>query len=211
MSTEKLENKTLVMMVGPSAIGKSSLMNEMVGQHNDFAYVEAFTTRQPRPGERSHYTFISQERARELHETGAAITYIEHPTTKDMYGTTIESYPKKYNLLDTLSGSVAQYRALPFERTLTLAVTAPFDEWRSWFLGRYPEPSPEAEKRLREAILSIEWSLHDTEVYWINNREGALREVAREAIAATLQLPLKKTVPDEPRIMLEQIKKGLWR
>lgn len=208
---ETLSEKTLVMLVGPSAIGKSTIMNEIIKTDKNFAYTKAFTTRQPRIGEQTHYTFISRQEATELQEAGQAITYIEHPTTHHIYGTTLESYPKRYNLLDTLSGSVAMYRALPFERTVTAAITAPSEQWQKWFLNRYPETTEEAKKRLDEAELSINWALSDPETYWVINREGAtLQEAVAKIIDIILNLPVKSRTPDEPYAMLELIKKGVW-
>ena len=210
MSNNLLESKTLIMLVGPSAIGKSTLMNEMATLHDDFAYVRAFTTRPPRPGEKGHYRFIDQEAAQRLKEEGRAITYVEHPTTQAVYGTTIESFPKQYNLLDTLSGSVHEYRSLPFKATVTLTVTAPINEWHQWFISRYPDKTPEAEKRLAEAILSIEWALQDPQTYWITNQEGSVSETAQKAIDTVLHPPQERDVPPWPRAMLHHIKEELW-
>lgn len=210
-SAEALTQKTLAMIVGPSAIGKSTLMNEMVRLHDDFAYVEAFTTRAKRPEEKTHYTFIDKQAAQELLDSNQAITIIEHPTTHDFYGTTIDSYPKRYNLLDTLANSVAEYRSLPFDRTVVIAVTAPADQWHKWFIERYPVPTTEAEKRLSEAVLSINWALNDPETHWVVNTEGALKEIAERAISYTLQpSEPEPNVPEWPYSILRRIEEGIW-
>lgn len=209
-SLKTLSEKLLVMMVGPSAIGKSTLMNEIVKNHDDFAYVEAFTTRLARPNEQTHYTFIDKKEALHLQQTGQALTYVEHPTTHAIYGTTLESYPARYNLLDTLSGSVRMYRALPFKRTVTIAVTAPSEQWQKWFLIRYPAATEEAKKRLNEATLSIHWALNDPETQWIVNREGMLQDAVKEMTNIIFDPPVTSSAPDEPYAMLELIKKGVW-
>lgn len=210
MSDSSLRDKALVMIVGPSAIGKSTLMEEVIRLNPDFAYVRSFTTRQKRVNEQSHYSFIDRDTARELRRSGQAITYFEHPTTHDIYGTTAESYPGKYNLLDTLSGSVQGYRSLPFARTVTVAVTAPASDWRDWLLSRYPEPSSEAKKRLKEASISINWALKDSETHWIINREGAKTNSAKEIITISTQHSTKTSSPEHPRAMLEAIEEGIW-
>lgn len=207
---EALAEKTLVMIVGPSAIGKSTLMDRMTRISADFAYVRSFTTRLPRAGERSHYDFISREAAEQLQHDHQTITCVEHPATHDLYGTTARSYPGRYNLLDTLSGSVMGYRKLPFKRTVTIAVTAPIDQWQQWFIDRYPEPNSEARKRLDEAVLSIEWSLGDPETHWVTNQEGALDQTARAIINAVHSPSKRYSVPSEPHAMLELIKGGVW-
>lgn len=210
MKTESIADKTLVMIVGPSAIGKSTLMNEMVRLHEDFAYVRSFTTRLPRPGEQSHYDFIDRQTADDLVASGQVVTHFEHPTTHDIYGTTADSYPAKFNLLDTLSNSVVSYRELPFADTLTIALTAPVDEWRQWFVDRYPKATPEAEKRLAEAALSIAWSLDDDQTHWISNTDGNITATAETAIALALDPPTPPRVPAELRAMLELIQGGMW-
>lgn len=167
---DELSQKTLVMIVGPAAVGKSTLMNEIVRQDSKtFGYVRSFTTRSRRPGEAAHYNFISREEALSLQQTGRTVTYFEHPTTHDLYGTTPASYIAQINLLDTLSGSVDDYRKLPFTRTVTISLTTPAVQWKDWFLQRYPEPSDEAIKRLAEAKRSIMWSLGDSETLWLIN------------------------------------------
>ena len=177
---EELSHKTLVMIVGPSAIGKSTLMNEIVRQNPvTYGYVKSFTTRARRPGETAHYDFISKDDALSLDRAGKTVTYFEHPTTHDLYGTTAASYVAPYNLLDTLSGSVKGYRNLPFVETRTISLTAPAEQWKQWFLARYPEPSDEATKRLAEAKQSITWSLQDPETRWLINDDTIENVAAR--------------------------------
>lgn len=212
MSSEALTEKTLTMFVAPSAAGKSTIMEEITRQNADFAYTRSFTTRSPRPGENSHYMFMTTDEAARLRDAGLTYTHNQHPTTHDIYGTTAESFPGRHNLLDTLSGNVKDYRALPFQNTVTLAVTASPEEWRVWFTNRYPEPVPEAEKRLAEAALSINWALNDPETHWLVNRDGILQEVARRAIATVLSPSPERTIPDEPYAMLELIENNtMWR
>lgn len=178
----ELKNKTLVMIVGPAAIGKSTLMNEVVRQNPaNYGYVKSFTTRSRRPGETAHYDFISREHALSLHQSGQTITYLDHPTTHDLYGTTASSYTAPINLLDTLSGSVKDYRNLPFAETVTISLTTPASQWKEWFLQRYPRPSDEAIKRLTEAKQSISWSLNDSETLWLIN-DGPIKAIAAHCI-----------------------------
>ena len=178
----ELKNKTLVMIVGPAAIGKSTLMNEVVRQNPaNYGYVKSFTTRSRRPGETAHYNFISREHAISLHQSGQTITYLDHPTTHDLYGTTASSYTAPINLLDTLSGSVKAYRTLPFAQTITISLTTPAEQWKKWFLARYPKSSDEALKRLAEAEQSINWSLQDPETLWLIN-DNPIEAVAARCI-----------------------------
>ena len=162
----------LVMLVGPSCIGKSTIMDALVSKDKRFSYVRSFTTRAQRSYQDTSYNFISKEQASKLYENGEAITFLEHPTTGDIYGTTAESYATQFNILDTLSESVATYRSLPFKQTITISLTADPSDWQAWFYARYPEHNQEVTKRLEEAVLSISWSIQDTLTHWIVNKEG---------------------------------------
>lgn len=183
-----LADKVLVMIVGPSAIGKSTLMNEVVRQNSEFGRVKSFTTRPPRDNdEPNQYFYLSTDEAKQLQKESKAITYAVYPTTGQIYGTIADSYQFPYNLLDTLSGSVEEYRKLPFKKTVTISLTATPHQWHDWLLERYPEPSEERTKRLLEAKQSINWSLSQTsDHHWVLNEVGKQAETAQLVIKIAL-------------------------
>jgi guanylate kinase len=207
---DKLADKTLVMLIGPSAIGKSTLMNEVIRQNSDFGRVGGFTTRDPRPNdEPGQYRYLDKPEVEHKIAEHTLVQYAIFPTTGQIYGTEIEDYPAKYNLKDILANAVDDFRALPFERIVTISLTAPNEQWQKWFMDRYPAPSDEANKRLGEATLSIDWSLRDPETYWLENSTGNIQNAARELIDIVLQQPPITQSP-HPRAMLEQIERGIW-
>lgn len=201
-----LTGKTLIMLVAPSAMGKSTIMQAATLLDPDFSYVRSFTTRPPRSGEET-YTFLNTAQAQSLHAKGEAITYAIFPTTGYIYGTTAESYQSKYNLLDTLASSVDQYRALQFEKTVTITLTAPIERWRTWFLARYPIETDEAHKRLEEAKLSINWSLNDPETAWLVN-DDTPEKVAMRLIAISRGEIVSDDGKEAARAILNLIEKG---
>lgn len=207
---DSLANKTLVMIVGPAAIGKTTLMNKVVELNDDFAYVRSFTTRRRRENELSHYDFISRDEALSLQQKGKTITFFEHPTTGDIYGTTAASFPARYNLLDTLSTTVPSYRQLPFVETTVISLTAQADEWRSWFTARYPLLSNEANKRLEEAAQSIRWSLSDTTTHWLLNPVGKTRHTAKQLVELVTLAPAPSSPPVEAERILALIDRGIY-
>lgn len=195
MPSTDLSGKMLIMIVGPAGIGKSTVMHATTNLDERFSYVRSFTTRPNRDGPRTTYRHITEDEAAAIQQCGSAVTYFKHPTTGYVYGTEPQSYSAKYNLLDTLSATVERYRLLPFERTLTISLTADPDAWEAWLLARYPEPSPERKKRLQEAVQSIEWSLAQTASHsWLMNQPGdpeaaahALISIATESVSSTTQ------------------------
>lgn len=181
---DQLTDKTLIMIVGPSAIGKSTIMNQVVQLDSTFGRVKSFTTRPPRANdEPNQYFYLQTDQLASLTAQNKVVSQVTFPTTGQTYGTLDTSFGSQYNLLDTLANSVDTYRNLPFKKTLVISLTAPAESWRQWFITRYPIPSQEARQRLDEAMLSISWSLRqDSDHYWLIN-DQPVHEVAQRLIA----------------------------
>jgi guanylate kinase len=176
---EYLYSKTLIMLVAPTAMGKSAIMNELAARDDRFSRVQSFTTRPPRDNdEPEQYFYLDDKSLAIARDEGNVVTEITFPTTGYVYGTLESSYNGEYCLLDTLANSVETYRDLTFGHTRTVSIASPAGSWRQRFLGRYPYESLEAVQRLEEAKLSIQWSLEQTQNHtWLIN-DGALDEAA---------------------------------
>lgn len=174
----EINNKALVMLVGPVAIGKSYIMNHLVKTDPAFGRVPVFTTRDPRPDDEPGM-FETRPHSDEsvcglLDEIDAqnVVQYAIHPTTGRIYGSLPRHYSRPYNLLATLSNVVEPMRKLPFQKTVVIGLSAKPKDWQTWFEARYPTETPEKTKRLSEAALSLEWLLmpeHNDFVCWVTN------------------------------------------
>jgi guanylate kinase len=186
MDASLFTDKTLVMIVGPTAIGKSTLMNEAIRQDQAFSRVKSFTTRPPRSDDDpNHYFYFSSEDLSSRIDAKKIITDAVFPTTGFHYGTIAESFQNEYNLLDTLANSVDTYKALPFKRKITFSVTAPGNAWEQWFQKRYPVITDEARQRLAEAKLSLKWSLRQPDMLWLVNELDDVSTTAHHLIAVS--------------------------
>lgn len=207
---DSLKDRTLIMLIGPSAIGKSTLMNKIIQLHPEFGRVTGFTTRSPRPNdEPGQYRYLSEKEVEQKIARNELVQYATFPITRQIYGTEIIDYHAVYNIKDILANAVPDFRALPFKKTIAISLTAPASQWREWFLSRYPVPSEEAKKRLEEAKLSINWSLNDPDTYWLENSTDQLTNTAQKLIDIVLNRP-QRTTPKTPRAMLELIEKRIW-
>jgi guanylate kinase len=177
-----LATTTLIMLVAPSAIGKSTIMNCLIAMDSRFSRVRSFTTRAPRPNdELGHYIYLTREELADKVASDEVVSQTTYPTTGEIYGTLHESYRSDICILDTLANSVAEYRALPFQQTITISATTTPEQWRQQLIARYPKSSPERHRRLDEARLSIEWSLADTATHWLINN-GSIEDAAAAVI-----------------------------
>lgn len=190
------------MLVGPTAIGKSTVMNEVVTINADFSRVTGFTTRAPRSNdEPGHYRYLSVDDVKQIEARGDVVQSAINAGTGDIYGTELVDYSGRYCLKDTLSSAVSDFTKLPFKSHITISLTANPDDWLNWVLDRYPEPSLERTKRLKEAKQSIEWSLAQPSMLWLVNRPAGVNDSAQSLIQLVKQ-PQQVEVPREPAKML---------
>ena len=191
-----LAEKSIIPLVGPSAVGKTTLMKALEQANPAYKRVISFTTRAQRPGEAEDtYRFLDQDprfkyaKNKQEHikccinkwyAMGQLVQYAEHPKTSDIYGTTVADYRGKYNLLDTLSGAVEKFRHLGFLACRPIMIVASPADWQQRF-GARNFSDDEAYKRLSEGIMSLQWGLEEEhEVDWVINKEGKLKETIKQ-------------------------------
>ena len=179
------------MIVGPSAIGKSTLMNRSVELDKDFARISGFTTRPKRDiDEPGLYSYIphTDEGIQSLlsqKEAGELIQYVVHPTTGFIYGSYPADYPKLYNMKDTLSNVVASLSRLPFRRSHVIGLIADPKMWQAWFSKRNSPENEDYQKRINEAVMSLEWLIKQPKgsIDWVYNHPDDISKSSKELIA----------------------------
>lgn len=166
----ELRDKTLIMLVGPTSSGKSTIIQAANAIDKSFSYVQSFTSRQQRDVNDNSYMFLLPQQVAYLHDTNQTVTYIHHPTTGNIYGTTISSYRTEFCVLDTLYSTVNTYFSLPFAHITVVSLTTPADKWVEHFHQRFDYETEDAKKRIEEAKLSIRWSLtQKSNHHWLVN------------------------------------------
>jgi guanylate kinase len=188
--TEELRKVTMVPLIGPFAVGKSVCMAKILEQEPDFGRVQSFTTRSRRNGEaEDEYRFLPDGEvtldwiAEEIKRRDL-VQYAVHPTTGNIYGSDLRDYAKPYSMLDALYSAVEGLRRLPFKDMKEITMVAEPNEWVARSKERLGQISTnEANKRLRESILSLEWSLEQGDsISWVCNRTNQLPETCQEVV-----------------------------
>lgn len=184
-----LSHKVIVPIVGPFAIGKSTILDTVQKQDEDFAVVHNFTTRSPRADDSTAvYTFLphNPETLEQLvteRNSGNLVQYAVHPTTGYIYGTNANDYTKDYNIAAVLSGSVDSFRRLHFKSCHVITLIASGDDWLRMFAVRsMGMDQDEVLKRLSESRQSVAWSLAQSDVKWVINRFNDPEATAKRVI-----------------------------
>jgi guanylate kinase len=173
-----LRKKTLTMIVAPAAAGKTFVINHLEQADKDFGAVSTFSTRDARsddlPGMFQLYPHddTSIDDLLDRIDAKEVVSYVIHPTSGRIYGTSIEGYTHTHNVLATLSSVVAQFRQLPFEKTVVIGLAVQPEVWRHRFHTRYPHKNDEYAKRIAEAISSLDWLLAPEQrslIQWVDN------------------------------------------
>ncbi len=162
---QQLADKELTMVVGAAGEGKSTVLAKVVTLDERFAVAGSFTTRDPRPDDPvNNYKYYpnTEEGITQLFSLighREAVQFAVHPASKHLYGSTLENYPKQYNVRDTMAATVAGFRQYGFKATHTVTIITEPAAWLERFTARFPLGHPQRAGRRDEAIVSFKWSL----------------------------------------------------
>lgn len=182
----ELGQKSLLMVVGPCAVGKSYVIDALTTLDPAYGKVRSISTREPRADDtpETMQTFAWNNRDIDelctLIEQGDFVNYTFHPKTGDLYGTLRDSYPADINVLPALATSVDDLSKLPFSSSYIAGLVTTPEAWQTWFDERpFVSPSDRA-NRIAEAALSLEWLLNRPDASIVVNTPGSPNDAARQ-------------------------------
>lgn len=183
-SPERGTNGRIIVLSGPSAVGKSSVVRQLRSRIPDLYFSVSATTRSPRPGEVDgvDYHFVSPEHFQDFIDSGALLEWADIHGGLHRSGTLAEPVARAAAaghpvLIEVdLAGARAVKNALPDVVTVFLAPPTP-ETLRQRLTGRGTE-SPEVMAR-RLATAEAEMAARDEfDVVVVNNQlESACAEL----------------------------------
>ncbi len=181
----KLQEVSALLFVGPAGIGKSTTLDLVAKSDARFSRTGSIGSRPSEPrDDPKRFRHFPKDELLEKITGGTVVQYAVHPTTESIYATMADMYSAPYNMLEMLPGGVEQFRHLGFGGLQVFYMVTEPDAWRHWFETRYPDQTPERQKRLGEAIISLQWSLDQPEgsFAWLHNTAGKQHETAEHII-----------------------------
>jgi guanylate kinase len=146
----------LIVLTGPSGVGKGTLMNAILERYPELHYSVSATTRSPRPGETNgkNYYFVSRSKFEELVTQGEFLEWAEF--AGNCYGTPREAVLNhiqsgKLVVLEIELAGARQIRTT-FPTALSIFILPPsFSELESRIRGRGQDSEEAIARRLQRA------------------------------------------------------------
>jgi guanylate kinase len=209
---EHIKSITIVPIIGPFAVGKTTLIGEVESRYTDFGHSQGFTTRERRQGEDPDtYRFLEENRLNlngilnDMYERDFVQVAV-HPASRVIYGSSPEDYQSPFTMLDTLSNSMKDIKRTGFGDVKPIGLVAPFLNWQSRLDERVKQiSSTEFKNRMVEAKHSLRWLLDQGPDFpWLVNADGQLCETADKLVGVvTLN---EETDPDNRKVGEEILK-----
>ena len=179
---KQIKNVTLCMIVGPSGVGKSSLI-----KLSGFSFVPSDTTRDARPGEQEGIDMYFRKDYEQIIQdirTGSFVQ-IAPFATGDLYATKNTSYPESgVGIMPVMADVIPIFRNLSFKSTVTAFITPPnYTEWMRR-MGIHGIGGDQFTNRLAEARRSFEFALADDQTHFILNDDLPSAEVQLKNLVA---------------------------
>lgn len=161
-SGDAVRRGRLVVLAGPSAVGKSSVVRLLRERMPEVVFSVSVTTRDPRPGEvdGQDYHFVSRDEFDRMIATGALLEWAEIHGGLQRSGTPAEPVRRaladgKPVLLEVdLVGARSVRAAMP-EAVLTFMAPPSWETLVSRLTGRGTEPADVVERRLQTAKVEL--------------------------------------------------------
>ncbi len=153
---KKQREGTLIVLSGPSGVGKSTVIAQLLSTRRDIYFSVSYTTRAPRVGEENgvNYNFVDRAEFERMIQNGELLEYAEY--VNNYYGTSLKVIQDKLAagvdvLLDIEVRGAAKVRAKCADAVLIFIIPPSFEELSRRLYGRNTDSTEVIAGRLQKA------------------------------------------------------------
>lgn len=186
--TKKKSRGQLFVLSGPSGVGKSTVISELMGQRSNLYFSVSSTTRAPRVGEADgvNYNFVTRDEFERMIREGELLEYTEY--VGNYYGTSLKLIEDKLSsgidvLLDIEVNGAANVRKRCPDAVLIFIIPPSFEELSRRLHARNTDNEDVIEGRLQTARREYQ-RIPEYDYLVVNDKvSNAVREIESILIA----------------------------
>ena len=196
---QKKDKGQLIVLSGPSGVGKSTVIAELFGQRKNIYFSVSYTTRQPRVGEQDgvNYNFVDRAEFERMIAAGELLEYAEY--VSNYYGTSLKAIQDKLDagidvLLDIEVQGAAKVRSRCPEALFIFIIPPSFEELSRRLHRRNTDSEDVIAGRLEKARVEFK-EIPNYDYLVINDKvSDAVAEIEAILTAAECRVDSRKSI-----------------